>query len=89
MVKIPTRKLKMASQITLQDFWHMLNEYDWSFQYSDDHRQWIRGRDQRDEISRVLKFQLDKESAYKNLYDAFANWWKDPHVDVTKPGKPK
>ena len=89
MTQIPIRKLKMAGEITLRDFWHMLNEYDWSFQMSDDHRQWNRGRGQRDEISRVLKFQVDKDPSYKTLYDRFAVWWKDPHGDVTKPEKPE
>jgi hypothetical protein len=89
MVEIPIRKLKMAGEITLRDFWYMLSEYDWSFQYSDDHRQWDRGRRQRDEIGRVLKFQVDKDASYKTLYDKFAVWWKDPHGDVTKPGQPK
>ena len=89
MVEIPTRKLKMASQITLRDFWYMLSEHDWSFQYSDDHRQWDRGRQQRDEISRVLKFQTDKDPEYNNLFDRFVEWWKDPHGDVTKPERPE
>ena len=91
MTKIPIRKLKMAGEITLRDFWYMLNEYDWSFQYSDDHRQWDRGRQQRDEIGRVIKFHMDRGTAgpYHDLYEKFVNWWKDPHGDVTKPEKPK
>ena len=89
MVEIPTRKLKMASQITLRDFWHLLSEHDWSFQYSDDHRQWDRGRQQRDEIKRVLKFQEGKSTEYHSLYIQFATWAFDAYGDVTKPEKPE
>ena len=88
MVEIPIRKLKMASEITIQDFWYMLNEHDWSFQMSDDHRQWDRGRKQRDEIARVLKYHTGKDPSYNFLFDKFAVWWNDSHGDVTKPEKP-
>ena len=89
MVEIPIRTLKMAAEITLKDFWHLCNQHYWSFEFSDDHRHWTRGRAQRAELKRVLDYQKDKDHRYRNVYDAFNLWAFDTMGDQTKPEEPK
>ena len=41
--------------MTVQEFYDVLKAHDWSFNYSDDHRHWTRGRDQMEHIKHILK----------------------------------
>lgn len=49
---------ELKDKITEQDwetFEKMLKNHDWSYQYSDDHREWTKGRDE----SRAIQLKLD------------------------------
>tara|TARA_Y100000385_G_scaffold287967_1_gene353413 strand:- start:1688 stop:1891 length:204 start_codon:yes stop_codon:yes gene_type:complete len=49
----------------------LLKKHDWYFDYSDDHRAWQRGRDQRDEIRRQMDIccGLGLDKFAKDLYN--------------------
>ena len=72
----------------LQEFYDLLKRHDWSFNYSDDHRQWQRGRDQLNHIQHILK-QNEDEPKYRALFDHYREWAFDVLGDVTKPEKPE
>jgi hypothetical protein len=74
--------------MTLQEFYDLLARHDWSFNYSDDHRQWQRGHDQLNQIQHILKQNEDNPS-YSSLYDHYRDWAFDALGDVTKPEKPE
>ncbi len=72
----------------LQEFYDLLKRHDWSFNYSDDHRQWQRGRDQLNQIQYILK-QNEDEPKYRALFDHYRECAFDVLGDVTKPERPE
>ncbi len=72
----------------LQEFYDLLKRHDWSFNYSDDHRQWQRGRDQLNQIQYILK-QNEDDPKYRVLFDQYREWAFDVLGDVTKPERPE
>ena len=40
----------MYAQMTLREYWDMLNRHDWYYQFSDDHRIWSEGSKNSDQI---------------------------------------
>lgn len=45
----------MSSAISLSEFERMVREHDLTYSFSDDHRDWMRGRAQRDAILEAAK----------------------------------
>lgn len=74
--------------MTLTEFYDLLKLHDWSFNYSDDHRHWTKGRDQLDHIQRLLKANTDNP-AFKNLFEEYRTWFWDATGDVVKPERPE
>ena len=72
----------------LQEFYDLLKGHDWSFNYSDDHRQWQRGRGQLNQIQHIMK-QNEDDPRYSSLYDHYRSWAFDVLGDVTKPVRPE
>ena len=54
--------------MNLTKFYDMLDRHDWFYTYADDHRYYIRGRDNEVEL---LKMACEHGKEYKDLYDAF------------------
>lgn len=52
----------------------ILQTHDWYFDYSDDHRAWQRGRDQRDEIRRQMDIccGLGLDKIANELYNKYS-----------------
>ena len=74
--------------MNLQEFYDLLKRHDWSFQYSDDHRHWTRGRDQLNQIQGILKKHID-DPGYRSLFDQYSSWAFDTQGDITKPERPE
>ena len=74
--------------MNLQEFYDLLKRHDWSFEYSDDHRHWQRGRDQLNQIQDILKQNKDNPRN-RSLYDQYRAWAFDVEGDITKPEKPE
>ena len=74
--------------MNLQEFYDLLKRHDWSFQYTDDHRHWQRGRDQLNQIQGILK-QNEDIPRYRSLFDQYRAWAFDVEGDITKPEKPE
>jgi hypothetical protein len=74
--------------MTLQEFYDYLNAHDWGYQYSDDHRQWIKGRDNAHVIRRIVAAN-ENDPRFAALYTQFCAWFLDSHGDVTKPERPE
>jgi len=57
--------------MTLETFKSMLETHDWFYTYSDDHRYYTRGRDQRASINKALDELTEKgqEREAKDLYN--------------------
>ena len=53
--------------INEQEFLNMLENHDWYYEYSDDHSQWTKGRQQRAAI--MMAIQADE--TLRPLYDKF------------------
>jgi len=74
--------------MTIQEFYKLLNDHDWKYHFSDDHRQWQRGREQRAQILQDLENNKDNPE-FEVLFKAFSSWAYDPHGDVSKPNMPE
>ena len=74
--------------MTIQEFYDLLKAHDWSYQYSDDHRYWSKGRDEANMIEHILKGN-SHDPKFRNLYEEFREWAFDALGDVTKPEKPE
>ena len=46
--------------MTLQEFEQLLKVHDWTYQYSDDHRAWDKGREQANKIDKARKLLVEK-----------------------------
>jgi uncharacterized protein YqjF (DUF2071 family) len=62
--------------MTLQEFEQLLKAHDWTYNYSDDHRAWDKGREQAKQIDKARKLLAEKglkEEADKlhNKYSPF------------------
>jgi len=67
---------------TLPEFYSMLANHDWYFEYSDDHKVWSRGRASRDRI-----FQVSKETPeHSKLYEEYFNY---AFREGTQPERPE
>jgi len=55
-------------------FERLLKTHDWYFEYSDDHRVWQRGRDERDEIRRQrdILCGLGMDEIANKMYDKYS-----------------
>ena len=74
--------------MTLQEFYDLLKVHDWSYQYSDDHRYWTKGRDQDNMIHHILDGN-SKDLRFRKLYDEYQAWAFDVEGDITKPERPE
>ena len=74
--------------MTIQEFYKLLNSHDWKYEFSDDHSQWQRGREQRKQIERVLAKTKD-DPEFGALFKQFSSWAFDPHGDISKPNMPE
>lgn len=73
--------------ITLQEFYDLLKTHDWSYQYSDDHRQWTKGRDEEQRLKSIVSQY--KGTAYEKLYQEYRHWWFSADDDVVQPQRPE
>jgi hypothetical protein len=71
--------------ITLQEFYDMLAAHDWSYQYSDDHKQWTKGR----EMQRRLVNIMRGGGKYEQLYNDYRTWFFSSDGDIVKPVRPE
>ena len=74
--------------MTLQEFYDYLSGHDWSYQYSDDHKEWRKGRDNAEVIKRIVAAN-ENDPRYSALYKQFCVWFLDSHGDITKPERPE
>ena len=74
----------MYAQMTLQEFWDMLNRHDWYYQFSDDHSMWSDGNKNADQI-RLLS---DISPGHKKLYEGFQKHYFGGEA-FKKPESPK
>lgn len=65
---------------TLNQFWRILRNHDWTFEYSDDHSVWRRGSA---ELSAIKDIVEAGGKEYKNLFDEYSNyaWRKDNSIN--------
>ena len=54
---------------SLNEFWKMLHNHDWTYEYSDDGSVWRRGQKQFDEIQYVVK---NGTLEHKELYNQYS-----------------
>ena len=73
--------------MTLQEWYDHLNRHDWTFQYSDDHKYWLKGKASLDIIHNTLDFCEDPQ--YRDLYDRFIVFINDVEGDIEKPKRPE
>ena len=73
--------------ITLQEFYDLLAAHDWSYQYSDDHRQWTKGSDMQRRLTNIVREY--KGTAYEKLYNDYRDWWFSADDDIVKPVRPE
>ena len=56
--------------LTINEFETMLRGHDWCYNYSDDHRYYTRGRQQRDAIERAIK-ELTEQGLREQAVELF------------------
>ena len=75
--------------LTLVEFYDLLARHDWSYQMSDDHRAWEKGRKNWDWIQHVLMQNEEYTPVFRDLYNRYSEWVRDAHGNVTKPERPE
>lgn len=70
--------------LTLKQYWDQLDKHDWTFEYSDDHGAWTRGR----ASLRSVVANSRQGAEYLNLYIAFREWALGPDRTADKPETP-
>ena len=75
--------------LTLVEFYDLLVRHDWTYQYSDDHRAWEKGRKSWDWIQGVLMQNEEYTPVFRDLYNRYSEWVRDVHGNVTKPERPE
>ncbi len=73
--------------MNIGEFYDLLKVHDWTYDYSDDHRHWQRGRDQLNQIQHIMNQNKD-DSRYRALFDQYRLWAFDTKGDVVKPERP-
>ena len=73
--------------MNLTDFYDILNHHDWFYSYSDDHKVYIRGRNNETKLM-IMAGEYGKE--YKDLYDAFHYYYFTERIwsEETFPKRP-
>lgn len=68
---------------SLNKFWRMLRNHDWTYNYSDDHSVWRRGET---EICAIRAVVEEGGEEYKKLFDAYSAyaWRKDDSIQQPK-----
>jgi|TARA_B110001454_G_scaffold68448_1_gene66833 hypothetical protein len=74
--------------MTLQEFYDLLKAHDWSYEYSDDHRYWNKGRNEDGMIQHILQGH-SRDPQFRGLYDQYRSWAFDTQGDITKPERPE
>lgn len=69
------------NNISLKDYWNMLAQHDWFYEYSDDHRMYCEGRDNAQKLWQLA----ERDPAYKDLYIAYRKY---VFGVPAKPGQP-
>jgi len=65
--------------VTPKEFYSMLEEHDWFYGYSDDHRVWTAGS----EANRKLQAIIQEDSLLTRMYSDYAKCVHNP--DLSKP----
>lgn len=70
---------------SLNKFWKILNNHDWTYNYSDDHSVWRRGTAEYSAIKEIVEAGGDE---YKKLFEAYSEyaWRKDN--SIKQPERP-
>ena len=74
--------------MNLFEFYRLLQRHDWSYNFSDDHKVWQKGRDEANMIQHILDGNK-RDEKFRNLYDQYHNWFWDTNGDVAKPIAPE
>lgn len=68
---------------SLNEFWKMLRNHDWTYEYSDDGSVWRRGQKQYDEIQNAVK---NGTSEHRDLFYQYSEYaWGRSKVQPSKP----
>lgn len=75
-------------QVSLVDFWDMLNRHDWFYTYSDDHSVYRRGQAHQDALEAVSKQSPEHAALFKGFhnYHFSGKPWNTPQEP--KPERP-
>lgn len=72
----------MSVPVKLKDFYQRLNTFDWTYEMSDDHGVWQRGRAAQGELEAIAK----QSPEHKALWDAFTAYcWHNSGIKPTEP----
>lgn len=78
-----TTQSKMP-QISLQEFYDLLQAHDWWYEYSDDGAVWRRGRANQTKLNRIA----DENDANRALYNEWYTYMITNNGKGTKPQRP-
>lgn len=65
-----------ALDIAVEAYTDMLKNHDWYYEYSDDHRYWSKGRNERDNILWAQKKLSERGFDPEPLYNQYCPWKK-------------
>ena len=75
--------------LTLVEFYDLLARHDWSFNYSDDHRTWEKGKRTLEHIQFVMLQNEEYTPVFRDLFNEYREWFFDASGDVVKPKRPE
>ena len=67
------------------EFFKLLEQHDWYYQYSDDHRAWSKGNDQ----SKRLQAIIQEDSQMTRMYLAYSDYMFRPREQRENMERPK
>jgi|TARA_R110002074_G_scaffold307389_3_gene478249 hypothetical protein len=71
--------------MTPQEFFKLLTDHDWTYNYSDDHRAWEKGKNE----SHRLQAIIQEVPLYTKMYNDYSDYVFKRLYDDASPDKPK
>ena len=88
-VEMRINEFNGEDNITLQQFWDLLDKHDWTYMMADDQRSYQKGKQEREELKRYASLSPEHEE----LFMAFAKWGQrlmpGQNPDAQKPVRPE
>lgn len=75
-----------TKNLTIKQFYDILSQHDWYYQYSDDHNVWKRGQEESSRIRQILQVEHPRSYQLRELYN---QWVRFVNKQGPRPVQPQ